>query len=371
MCALLPSVQGMTPFQQFLDTQPSVDVLVGFDKRSAVAAGIMPNLASKWAAVHEVYYGATRWAKQQRLGLEAAQEFPLSQLVYIEDRLKEIPNEAERWRVRRKLLKTASTHQALKAKADRLIVKPARTRPKLQVTVSKSVHGTRTLKVTADEHDIADIEHYLREGLDPSKPPGPQMLRRFLDLIRGSGSVPSSIRRPIVVVGLDQHIQILRGEGNDIILGLTDGTTITGAQYLEMHPGIEEIGLFHPAEGAVNLYQTQRYANTKQRDLARMTLTVCPWPGCRHGSDNCEIHHIQAWSQGGATNLANLAPVCHYHNQINHDDATFANTRGGVQRRDGVPVWVSPNGIPAANTYHPYGAMEVLFGEAASPANRT
>ncbi|AIL96680.1 HNH endonuclease signature motif containing protein [Corynebacterium ureicelerivorans] len=360
----------MTPFQKFLDTQPSIGVLVGFDKRAAIAAGVIPNVATKWAALHAVYYGATRWAKQQRLSLQAAQEFPLSQLVYIEDRLKLIPNEAERWRVRRKLLEAASTHQALKAKADRLILKPARTKPKLQVTVGRSVHGTRTMRVTADEHDIADIEHYLRDGLDPSKPPGPQMLRRFLDLIRGSGGgVPRGVRRPIVVVGLDQHVKILRGEGDDVILGLTDGTTISGAEYLAMQPGFEEVALFHPSEGAVNLYRGSRYANDKQRDLARMTLTVCPWPGCRHGSDDCEIHHIQAWSQGGETNMSNLAPVCHYHNQINHDIPAHANTRGSVRRVGGTPMWVSPHGWRVPNSYHPYGAMSVLFG--ASSASRT
>lgn len=361
----------MTPFQEFLDTQPTIRVLDGFDKRAAIAAGVMPNLASKWAAVHAVYYGPTRWPKQQRLGLEAAHGFIINQLVYIEDRLKDIPNEAERWRVRRKLLQTASTHQALKAKADRLILKPMRTKPKLQVTVGKSVQGTRTIRITADEHDAADLEHYLRDGLDPTKPPGPQMLRRFLDLVKGDGGLPASIRRPIVVVGLDQHVQILRGDGDEVILGLTDGTTITGAEYLAQEPELAEVALFHPTEGAVNLYDTQRYANDKQRDLARMTLTVCPWPGCRHGSDYCEIHHMQAWSQGGETNMKNLAPLCRYHNQINHDIASHANTRGGIKRVGGTPMWVSPNGWPVPNSYHPYGAMEVLFGPQASAAVRT
>lgn len=352
----------MTPFEEFLSTQPSIGSLVGFDKRAAVAAGVMPSLAGKWAKIHAVYYGATRWAKQQRLSLKSAHGFSLSQLVYIEDRLKAIPNDAERWRVRRKLLERKSTHNALKDKADRLIRKPARTRPKLGVTVGKSVMGTRTIRATLDEHDAADIEHYLRDGLDPTKPAGPQMLRRLLDLLRGSGGLPTSVRRPIVVVGLDEHVQILRGEGDEVILGLTDGTTITGAEYLAMQPGLEEIAMFHPAEGAVNLYRTQRYASEKQRDLARTTLTVCPWPGCRHGADNCEIHHMEAWSQGGETNMGNLAPVCHYHNQINHDNGSHTNRRGSVKRVGGAPKWVSPNGIPAANAYHPYGAMAVLFG---------
>ena len=174
-----------------------------------------------------------------------------------------------------------------------------------------------------------------------------------------------------MVVGLDQHVQILSGDGDDVILGLTDGTTITGAEYLASEPELAEVALFHPTEGALNLYQTQRYANDKQRDLARLTLTVCPWPGCRHGSDSCEIHHMQSWAEGGETNMANLVPVCRYHNQINHDIASHANRRGSVKRVKGTPTWVSPNGIPAANRYHPYGAMEVLFGSGSSGARRT
>ena len=45
----------MTPFQEFLNTQPTIRVLEGFDKRAAIAAGVIPNLASKWEAIHKVY----------------------------------------------------------------------------------------------------------------------------------------------------------------------------------------------------------------------------------------------------------------------------------------------------------------------------
>lgn len=353
---------GMTPFQTFLAAQPTVDSLVGFDKRAAVAAGVIPNLAAKWAKVHDVYFGPTRWTKQQQRCLEAARRFPLSQLHYIEDRLAKIPDTVRRWRVRLKLLERCSTHNALKERADQLIPKKPKP-PKKGVSVSRSNQGTRTLRVTGDEHEMADLEHFLIEGIDPNAPPGPQMLERFRELMRNDGGgIPHSIRRPIVVVGLDQHTKILRGQGDDVVLGLSDGTTITGAEYLAMRPELAEVALFHPAEGAVNLYRTERFANAKQRDLARMTLTTCPVPGCRHGSDNCEIHHIEAWSQGGETNMVNLVPVCRYHNRTNHDDPAHDNTRGGIQRIDGVPVWVSPYGYPKENTIHQYGAMRVLFG---------
>ncbi len=361
----------MTPFEQHLAALPTVATLVGFDKQAAVAAGIMESHARKWKHVHDTYYGATRWTKQQRRALEDAAPFPLPQLVYIEERLREIPNPAERWRVRRKLLEHRTTHEKLKERADELILKPLRTPPKKQVTITSSVGGTRTLRVTGDERDIADLEHYLRRGLDPDKPPGPQMLQRFLELMRGDGDgVPHAVPRPIVVVGADQHAEILRGEGDDVILGLTDGTTMTGAEYLALGGEVAEVALFHPSEGAVNLYRTARFANDKQRDLARMTLTVCPWPGCRHGADSCEIHHVVAWSQGGETNMSNLVPVCQYHNRVNADNPEHANTRGGVQWVDGVPTWVSPYGNPKENPLHPYGAMEVLFGAAKREAKR-
>ena len=51
----------MTPFQEFLASQPTVDALVGFDKRAAVAAGVIPNLAAKWEKVHDVYFGPSKW----------------------------------------------------------------------------------------------------------------------------------------------------------------------------------------------------------------------------------------------------------------------------------------------------------------------
>ena len=168
--------------------------------------------------------------------------------------------------------------------------------------------------------------------------------------------------RPLILIPLDEHINILGGDGDDTVLGLTDGTTITGAQYLTHHHGAElEVALFHPQEGAVNLYDTQRFANRKQRDLARATMPTCPVPECRHAADNCQVHHIRAWSKGGHTNMDNLAMLCRYHNRTNDDDPAHAY-RGRVENIRGTPTWRSPRGYLVANTVHPYGAMTLLYG---------
>ena len=122
------------------------------------------------------------------------------------------------------------------------------------------------------------------------------------------------------------------------------------------------MALFHPQAGAVNLYHAKRFANQKQRDLARATLTTCPVPDCRHAADNCEVHHITPWARGGPTNMGNLSVLCRYHNRTNDDDP-HRNHRGRIHIRNGTPTWVSPRGTPVPNTTHQYGAMHLLFGK--------
>ena len=94
--------------------------------------------------------------------------------------------------------------------------------------------------------------------------------------------------------------------------------------------------------------------------MARATQPICTSPDCRRGADQCEIHHIQAWKNGGETNVNNLAPLCRYHNRVNDDDAHLAR-RGHVEMRGGAPVWVSPRGFARTNQLHPFGGMRSLF----------
>ena len=113
------------------------------------------------------------------------------------------------------------------------------------------------------------------------------------------------------------------------------------------------------ARGAVNLYDTERFANQKQRDMACMVSPVCAFPGCRHGAYASEIHHVDAWKHGGLTNMDNLVPLCRYHNRINDDDP-WRNKRGRIAMIRGAPWWVSPRGYHIKNTDR--GALDQLFG---------
>ena len=88
---------------------------------------------------------------------------------------------------------------------------------------------------------------------------------------------------------------------------------------------------------------------------------MCPVPDCRHAADNCQVHHIKAWSKGGLTNMDNLAMLCRYHNRTNDDDPEHSY-HGRVENIRGAPIWRSPRGHLIPNTIHPFGAMTLLYG---------
>lgn len=358
-----------------------VDSLADFDRGVALAAGLDPRRVREWEAVHRTYFGRTKWTRWQRKALEKARtsELSIDQLAFIESRLSLIDDPSTSWQTRLSLLNFRGSFDALKRRAKKLVPDPEPAPPTDAVKFGRSRMGKRSMTVIADERLLADTEQFLRDGIDTSKPAMPQMVSGFEDLLRGNlrgnpdgnpdgapaAGVPHAQPRPLVLVGLPDFVDIVRGEGDEVILGLTDGTTMTGAEFLNRFiatAGNElEAAVFHPQQGAVNLYRMSRFANQKQRDLARAAIPMCSQPFCRHGADACEIHHITPWSRGGETNVANLAPLCSYHNRVN-DDNPRRRQRGRIEMSRGTPIWVSPRGIPVPRTHHPFGAMTTLFG---------
>ncbi|MCZ9293043.1 HNH endonuclease signature motif containing protein [Corynebacterium meitnerae] len=355
----------MIGFGEFLGAVAAgIDTLAGFDRQAAFDAGVQPKRVRDWSKVHEVYFGSTRLKRQQKAGVDKARvnRVSMDTLILIEERTKLISDPLERWRLRHRLLDVRGNYETVRRRAKEIVPTVEPPPPEDGVTFTGSRSTKRTMTMTGPERFMADLEHAMSQDIDPSRPRGPQLFDAFVKLMESGGGVAQAAPRPLVLVPLPEHIRIVRQEGDETILGLTDGTTMTGAELLATCYGADlEVGLFHPQEGAVNLYRGQRFANQKQRDLARAVTPACPVPGCRHGADACELHHITAWKHGGETNLNNLVPLCRYHNRVNDDDP-WRQARGRVERIRGAPVWVSPRGYPVINERHPFGALSSLFG---------
>lgn len=365
----------MNPFTAMLGSlKAPLDFLEHFDAQQALDAGLDRSTVKKWETIHTVYLAPTKWTRQQRHAAHAARAagFTADQLWVIESRIKHIADEREKWRLRLQLLGVTGRCETLKRKAKEIVPAKETPKPKKTMGFGKSRNGMRPLNAMGAEEDMAALEFALRKNIASDAPAGPQMFEALMGMLglrpdsvpaAATPSATPAVPRPLVVIPVPDYIEIIKGDGDETILGLTDGTTITGADYLAKHYGKDlEVALFHPQEGAVNLYRTSRFANQKQRDLARACLTTCPVPDCRHASDNCEVHHITAWSRGGQTNMANLAPLCRYHNRTNDDDPKRRN-RGSIVNIRGRPMWKSPRGYSVTNEVHPFGAMSLLFGD--------
>ena len=85
--------------------------------------------------------------------------------------------------------------------------------------------------------------------------------------------------------------------------------------------------------------RAKRLATADQRTAIEAMQATCSHPDCTVTIDDCRIHHLRPWQQGGRTDLAGLAPVCEPHHHLVHEGGwTFTMTP------DRVATWVRPDG---------------------------
>jgi Domain of unknown function (DUF222)/HNH endonuclease len=79
----------------------------------------------------------------------------------------------------------------------------------------------------------------------------------------------------------------------------------------------------------------------------------CAFPGCDRPPRWTDAHHIQHWSDGGRTDLGNLALLCGHHHRLVH----HSEWRVRINPKDGLPEFVPPSYMdseqrPRRNKYH-------------------
>jgi hypothetical protein len=85
--------------------------------------------------------------------------------------------------------------------------------------------------------------------------------------------------------------------------------------------------------------RTQRVATPAQRAALRAMHRTCAGSNCTVAFEDCYIHHIVPWAEGGVTDLVNLLPLCSREHHLVHE--------GGWKIRmtaDRVVTWTRPDG---------------------------
>ena len=329
----------MTALQNFLTALGAgIDVVAGCEGMSEadlIAAGAPDKTAAQLVRLHSSFFGSTAMTRMQRDAVKAARQrrHSLPTLEVIDHYARKAKTLALGWQMRLELCRTSADTLAMEALAKKKL-KEHRTAPKPQegVKIFRRRNAPWTMAITAPSHVIAA----LNDAVDDKRP---------IESIQQAFFKGAPARRGLqtnILVPLDALTRILDGDGEEVTLRMTNGATMTGADYVnkvisgEIDLDDTLATLFHPVQGPVNLYREERMASLKQRIMAMAESPVCAWDDCNRPADECQVHHIIAWKHGGFTNPENLVMLCPYHNGINQDDPNAPPGRGRMARVAGT-----------------------------------
>lgn len=335
-----------------------------------------PDDAASLHRLANIYYGHTPYTGYQRQAIAAAttQQHSIGDLLRIEHHTRRLRDSRHVWNLRTHLCGVPGTDIDTEATAKLKELLPAPAPKRLGITHYRGKDGNPdTLIYRGPSLEVTRLRDFL-DHPDATTTGAPA--ESFLPP-HATGSTPAVTRTtstgtaghryalgdsrnttpeaaPHIILTLDDVIALQHNNtdsngtdgdtsDNDVILTLTNGARITGAEWAAIK--LHEIGfvtLLHPVEGPVNLYRTSRFPNMKQRLMAAAEHPLCAWPGCRQAASRSQIHHLTAWKHGGQTNAKNLTVLCAYHNGINNDDpaghVSAEDTQTAPELASGTPV---------------------------------
>ncbi len=307
------------------------------------ALGAAPADAAELARLHHVYFGATKFTGKQHTARKRAVDsgHDVATLSLIESYTARLKNQLDAWNLRIKLAGTPAHNIPAVASKKLKELKPKRV-PKPGVRMTYRKEGPHSLTITDNPLTITEMRGVLEslnptDLLDASK-------QVFFEKSHG-GTKPAVLTS--VVVTLDKLDKIVSGDGDDIVLELTNGGRMTGREFLTYK--FAEIGyvtLIHPTIGPVWLHRMKRLAGFEQRMMASAEHPTCARKGCNKPADYAQVHHLIPWKAGGTTDPPNLTMLCAYHNGVNDDDPDKPTGAGYVFRLRGEVDYIPPWGEP-------------------------
>ena len=95
------------------------------------------------------------------------------------------------------------------------------------------------------------------------------------------------------------------------------------------------------ASEPLDVGRASRTVSPAQRRALTIRDRGCVFPGCDRPPGWCDGHHIVHWADGGPTDLANLALLCHHHHKAIHEGGWSM-----ARAPDGTLTFTRPDGTP-------------------------
>jgi hypothetical protein len=201
----------------------------------------------------------------------------------------------------------------------------------------------RTTRRTGNDADPTD-----------TRSPGQRCVDAFIEVCRlasACGELPDNGGdRPQVIVTIDYDSlrrQVGAGTFDD-----GSGLSAAAARRLACDAGIIP-AVLGTASQPLDLGRQSRLATGPLRRALVLRDKGCAFPGCDRPPRWTDAHHIVHWSNGGPTDLGNLALLCGYHHRLIHQ----SDWQIRINPKDGLPEFIPPACIdqdqrPRRNRYH-------------------
>lgn len=141
------------------------------------------------------------------------------------------------------------------------------------------------------------------------------------EILRRAGTVadPDSARapRPLITVVVD-YADLIRPRGRLVALPTGGLLQAEAVRRLACDAGVARV-VVGPASLPLDTGRTQRAPSPAQYRAVLARDRGCAIRGCNAPPWMCEIHHLQHWADGGATDVANLAMVCRREHRLAHE----------------------------------------------------
>ena len=136
----------------------------------------------------------------------------------------------------------------------------------------------------------------------------------------------------VVTIPLDT----LRSQAGEGVLSTGTPISASQARRLACNAGVVPVVL-DGASRVLDQGMSKRLFDRHQRLALATRDRGCIWRGCERPAAWCEAHHLDPWSRGGPTDLANGCLLCGWHHRLLHEGEWSA-----VMAADSVPEIVPP-----------------------------
>lgn len=142
-------------------------------------------------------------------------------------------------------------------------------------------------------------------------------------------------------------------------VGITDLDTVlsAAATHKLLCDAVVRRVVIGPGGQPLDVGRATRNWSPAQRAAVAARDGGCRGPACDLPMGRCILHHVNWWRDGGTTDIANAAPLCHRHHDLVHDEGWALEMDPATR----IVTWTAPDGT--VHVDHPRGpTLDLLRG---------